>query len=120
MTATPRSGKALAKAREAWPTHSTRSWLPDEITFCNDDDPCTLHAAVASALEQWGDARLEEAAGVVPFTWLDPLLTGDKQVIDSPPYNCPDVERLLHAVRDRILALRRPASDESAPKGGGQ
>ena len=37
----------------------------------------------------------------VPHSWLDPLLTGDKAVIGSPPYDCQDIERLLNTIRER-------------------
>jgi len=39
---------------------------------------------------------------LVPANWLDPLLTGPKAVIGKPPYYCPDIERLLNAVKERL------------------
>jgi hypothetical protein len=38
-----------------------------------------------------------------PTNWLDPLLTGPTAVIGKPPYGCPDIERLLNALKARIL-----------------
>ena len=43
-------------------------------------------------------AVLEE----IPTNWCDPLLTGPRAVIGSPPYDCRDIERLLNAVREQI------------------
>ena len=44
----------------------------------------------------------------IPTSWLDPLLTGPRAVIGTPPYGCPDIERLLNALRIRVrAALRR-------------
>ena len=35
-----------------------------------------------------------------PTTWLDPLLSGDKAI--NVPADCPDIEKLLQAIKDRI------------------
>jgi hypothetical protein len=32
------------------------------------------------------------------------MLTGPNAVIGKPPYGCPDIERLLNAIRQRITA----------------
>lgn len=45
----------------------------------------------------------EACAKAVPTSWLDSLLTGPGKVIGSPPYDGKDIERLLDAVRQRIL-----------------
>ena len=42
----------------------------------------------------------------VPTSWLDPLLTGTTKVVGEPPYGCPDIERLLNAIRKRIEAVK--------------
>lgn len=39
----------------------------------------------------------------VPHTWLDPLMTGDEKVIKTP-YDEQDIERLLVAIRKRMLS----------------
>ena len=66
------------------------------------------------AAEQAAAEREREAcAAEVPTTWLDPMLTGDKAVIGKPPWGCPDVEKLLRAVRDLIRA--RAALEEKPP-----
>lgn len=44
----------------------------------------------------------ERCAQLVPTNWLDPLLTGPRAVIGKPPYNCPDIERLLSALAAAI------------------
>ena len=38
-----------------------------------------------------------------PSNWCDPLLTGKNAVIGHPPYDCQDIERLLNAVRERLM-----------------
>jgi len=62
-------------------------------------------------------ARLER---VVPTNWLDPLLTGDKAVVQiGKPLTCPDVERLLLAIKQRLdkelpITLRRELAKREA------
>lgn len=42
----------------------------------------------------------------IPTNWCDPLLTGPKAI--NFPAHCPDIERLLNGVRERVrAALRR-------------
>lgn len=56
----------------------------------------------------------ERIADLIPHTWLDPLLSGPSAVLSSKTagkWGCPDIERLLTAIRKRILASpseRRP------------
>ena len=85
---------ALAKAREAYP--QCRDESDEAVLERHCQLYCVVHPAIASALEEWGDARLEEAAQ--------------------------EIERLTEEEYDpeadwaaSIRALRRPASDESAP-----
>ncbi len=60
--------------------------------------------AKAAALDA-RDNRLRKALrDAVPSNWLDPLLTGPKAVIGQPPYGCQDIERLLNAVRERVVS----------------
>jgi hypothetical protein len=47
---------------------------------------------------------VKRAVEAVPTSWLDPMLTGPNAVIGNPPYGCPDIERLLNAIRQRITA----------------
>lgn len=60
---------------------------------------------------------IELCAGLVPTTWLDPLLTGPSAVIGKPPYNCQDIERLLGAVAERIRAQARTAGVKEVGRG---
>ena len=48
-----------------------------------------------------------DAVAAIPTTWLDDLLTGPKAVLNgnAGKWGCPDIEKLLRAIRDRILAL---------------
>lgn len=42
----------------------------------------------------------------VPTSWLDPLLTGPEAVLNgNGPWGCPDIERLLRAVKKRVESL---------------
>ena len=38
-----------------------------------------------------------------PSNWLDPMLTGPHAVLGKPPWGCPDVERLVAAIKDRVI-----------------
>lgn len=46
------------------------------------------------------DERVEKIVNAVPNNWLDPLLTGPTAI--KVPAGCPDIERLLNAVRERV------------------
>ena len=45
-----------------------------------------------------------QIADAVPSSWLDDLLTGPNRVLSGNPgmWGCPDIERLLNAVRKRV------------------
>lgn len=47
------------------------------------------------------------AADAVPTSWLDNLLTGPKAALPTGTYQytCPDIERLLSALKARIQAI---------------
>lgn len=61
-----------------------------------------------AAAQDVRDNRLREAIrDAIPRSWLDPLLTGPKAVIGSPPYTCSDIERLLNAIRERVTSTVR-------------
>lgn len=48
---------------------------------------------------------IAEAADKIPTTWLDPLLSGPNAVLQgSGPWGCPDIERLLKAIKERFAA----------------
>lgn len=66
------------------------------------------------SIEQVILAEREACAKCVPSNWLDPLLTGPKKVIPDG-VDCPTVERLLNAIRERILARTALPSTERAP-----
>lgn len=56
------------------------------------------------------------AAKCVPSNWLDSLLTGPDKVADFT--DCPAIERLLNAVRARILALPVAVVEEQPSRDG--
>ena len=41
----------------------------------------------------------------VPSNWCASLLTGPCSALGAPPYSCPDIERLLNAIRNRMMKL---------------
>lgn len=45
----------------------------------------------------------KQATDKVPSNWLDPLLTGPEG-IGPPPWNCPQIEKLLNGIKSRLLA----------------
>jgi hypothetical protein len=42
----------------------------------------------------------------IPTNWGDPLLTGPKGVLGPFPWGCPDIERLLNAIRAKAVRVR--------------
>lgn len=48
----------------------------------------------------------------IPTSWLDPLLTGPDAALskDAGKWGCPDIERLLLAIKDR---MRKTANDQA-------
>lgn len=66
----------------------------------SDDGEWVRHESARSA-----------ALETIPTTWLDSLLTGAGAVVESPPYGCRDIERILSAVKQRL----EKAFDESSP-----
>jgi hypothetical protein len=57
-------------------------------------------------------AVLEE----IPTNWCDPLLSGPKAVIGSPPYTGKDLENLVLGIRARIEAKFKAANDGANPR----
>lgn len=49
---------------------------------------------------------------LIPDSWLDPLLTGSNAVLKgNGPWGCPDIERLLLAVKDRVMRAESKTHD---------
>ena len=61
-----------------------------------------LNIGVHHVVTRKDNIMTKEMIDIIPSNWCDPLLTGDKKVIDGPPYNCRDIENLLNALRKRI------------------
>ena len=49
------------------------------------------------------DTQSAVVGRLIPTTWLDPLLNGENAVIGDPPYDCTDIEKLLLAIKERII-----------------
>lgn len=59
-----------------------------------------LDEAIYLAGYQHGIAKAKDA---IPTSWLDPLLTGPDAVFGKGgPWGCPDIERLLGAIKARL------------------
>lgn len=81
------------------------------------------HLADAMRAVAEGDAELEKirqrceaAEAAVPTNWCDPLLTGPNSALGphAGKWGCPDIERLLAGVRNRIkAAIDRAGGGES-------
>lgn len=68
--------------------------------------------AMRESAEEEVKAERERLTREVPTNWLDPLLTGKAAALHgSGPWGCPDIERLLRGIRNRLRA--------SSPSGGG-
>lgn len=69
----------------------------------------SLAQYVATASQLAYERGRDESAKAIPTNWLDSLLSGDEAVVGKPPWNCPELESLLSAVRERIRALKYDA-----------
>lgn len=56
----------------------------------------------------------EKVLAAIPTTWLDPLLTGPKAVVKVPA-TCPDIERLLRAIKARVEQIVAADNAGGAP-----
>lgn len=81
---------------------------PEEVAFIRKSPGYTITEYRATPEHPAGDAirdaALEEAAKAVPTSWLHPLLTGPRKVVDKSP--APEIEALLRGIADAIRALR--------------
>ncbi len=61
------------------------------------------------------DQRCEHLIGCVPTSWLDDLLTGPNAVLKGKggTWGCPDIERLLNAIRERMRSQQPKVEDVS-------
>lgn len=67
-----------------------------------------LWASVADDSKEDGDVAyvpLDKVLAAIPTSWLDSLLTGPDAVIGKGPWGCPDIERLLAAIKQRIVGV---------------
>lgn len=64
--------------------------------------------------------RREDALDAIPSNWIDNLLTGPDAALrgDGGTWGCPDIERLLNAVREKVRAIpARSATAEGRGEG---
>ncbi len=63
----------------------------------------------AKKTEMRAKAKRDKAIlAAIPTSWLDPLLSGPNEIA-KPPYHCPDIERLLQAIRERVQTIMEPS-----------
>lgn len=61
--------------------------------------------------------RLDAVLAAFPTSWLDNLLTGPDAVIGKGPWGCPDIERLLAAIKKRITQDTESSEASNSPNG---
>lgn len=66
-------------------------------------DFINMQEALIAELRDQDLDRIDRIGKAFPASWLDPLLTGPDAVIKNPPYGCPDLERVLLAVKAQVL-----------------
>jgi len=54
---------------------------------------------------------VEAAINAIPGNWCDPLLSGDG--VPPLPWGCPEIERLLNAVRERVATALQSTLDKA-------
>lgn len=60
--------------------------------------------ALATQHAKRAESDVVDYSLLVPHTWLDSLLTGPDNVLGAYPYQAADIERLLGAIRERIVS----------------
>jgi len=130
MTPAPQPSPGLGPLRrvlDALSTHAHRGRVVGrngvftfpECDFCALLPQAEATLAALSERPGEGEAMREAAAKAIPTSWLDPLLSGPVSALDGHgDWGCPDVERLLAALADRIRALPLPATPPRSPTGG--
>ena len=75
---------------------------PEQCQFCYEHPQSRFR--LKDFLTEYATIREKETKNeilkLIPTTWLDPLLSGDKAI--NVPAGCPDIEKLLQAIKDRI------------------
>lgn len=79
----------------------------ESVSSQHKDSPFKRKAydVIEDKLRQFQADTVAACAEQIPTSWLDNLLTGPDAVVGKPPYNCPDIERLLSALQTRIRAI---------------
>jgi hypothetical protein len=105
----------IERSKEWWMKKAELEATPDRAALvrkvaramcgCFCDTPCGVGAHYATvALDLIRAETLEEAARVVPTTWLDPLLTGPGAT--ELPLDGPGVEKLCRGIAAAIRAMK--------------
>lgn len=69
-------------------------------------DKRDITAALTEVVREQREAQKEVDIAAIPSNWIDPILTGPESALGgrAGAWGCPDIERLLNAVRERIRA----------------
>lgn len=101
-------------------SESSGSLRPAETDGVAGQPPERVWVAISSLLRGYGYTylandeggdiveyvRADKVLAAFPDSWLDPLLTGPNAVVGKPPFGCPDIERLLAAIKERIVSTQ--------------
>jgi hypothetical protein len=60
--------------------------------------------AVRDKVSELIAAERERLIALIPSSWLDSMLSGPNAVVGKPPWGCPDIERVLQAVKEKLRA----------------
>jgi hypothetical protein len=103
-----RANEYCFEAEWFWCYDSTK---PDDLDAAIVRNEAPLYTAdqLTAAHAAGVRAGMLRAAQMVPTSWLDSLLTGKEAVVGTPPFGCPDIERLLSAI---AAAIRSEAERE--------
>lgn len=71
-----------------------------------------VNNAIASAIAAAKRDMVAKVMEAFPTNWTDGLLTGPNAVIGNPPFGCPDIEALLHAIKERIRSQVETKQEE--------
>lgn len=96
----------------AWSEGEQKAKYGNEQAYCTNCYATTAPEMTKAEAAEWWNARTapveaqptQPLADLVPTNWLDPLFSGPNAVLQGRggTWGCPDIERLLRAVKKRI------------------
>ena len=98
---------ALWREHDGWVTYKCNAEQMPRYAMLEAYGSPPIEKAIQAALDAAYAAGLREASKQVPTNWLDGLLTG--KAAPKLPWNCPEIEKLLRGVKQRIERLAQQA-----------